>query len=92
MMPGGPAARFVFRKKRFYHLIIVVLYIIFLDVVVYYYFLIRCEHSNIGDEIISANRISLLELPLSSCQTQIKVFRSLGFYIKKIHVTFFCRM
>jgi hypothetical protein len=38
--------------------------------------LIRGGHLNIGDQIISVNGISLVGLPLSSCQTQIKVFNS----------------
>jgi hypothetical protein len=33
----------------------------------------RCGHLNIGDQIISVNGISLVGLPISSCQTQIKV-------------------
>ena len=38
-----------------------------------FFLLIRCGHLNIGDQIISVNGISLVGLPLSSCQTQIKV-------------------
>ncbi|KAJ8304325.1 hypothetical protein KUTeg_017908 [Tegillarca granosa] len=34
----------------------------------------RCGHLNIGDQIISINGISLVGLPLSSCQTYIKTF------------------
>ena len=33
----------------------------------------RCGSLNIGDQIISVNGISMVGLPLSSCQTQIKV-------------------
>ena len=33
----------------------------------------RCGHLNIGDQIISVNGISMVGLPLSACQTQIKV-------------------
>ena len=33
----------------------------------------RCGQLNIGDQIISVNGISLVGLPLSSCQTSIKV-------------------
>ncbi len=33
----------------------------------------RCGNLNIGDQIISVNGISLVGLPLSSCQHQIKV-------------------
>lgn len=33
----------------------------------------RCGQLNIGDQIISINGISLVGLPLSSCQTYIKV-------------------
>ncbi len=50
-----------------------------------YFLLIRCGHLNIGDQIISVNGISLVGLPLSSCQTQIKVF-SFVFLSRKIHV------
>lgn len=32
----------------------------------------RCGHLNIGDQIISVNGISMVGLPLSACQTQIK--------------------
>jgi C-terminal processing protease CtpA/Prc len=32
----------------------------------------RCGHLNIGDQIISINGISMVGLPLSACQTQIK--------------------
>lgn len=44
----------------------------------------RCGQLNIGDQIISVNGISLVGLPLSSCQTNIKVKRkatliSIGF-------------
>jgi hypothetical protein len=35
--------------------------------------LIRGGQLNIGDQIISVNGISMVGLPLSSCQTQIKV-------------------
>ncbi|CAF0732263.1 unnamed protein product [Rotaria sordida] len=37
----------------------------------------RCGHLNIGDQIISVNGISLVGLPLSSCQTQIKSVKHL---------------
>ncbi|CAF4568504.1 unnamed protein product [Rotaria sp. Silwood1] len=37
----------------------------------------RCGHLNIGDQIISINGISLVGLPLSSCQTQIKSVKHL---------------
>ncbi len=63
MMPSGPAARFVLSKDR-------------IDIFVFYLLLIRCGHLNIGDQIISVNGISLVGLPLSSCQTQIKVWSS----------------
>ena len=33
----------------------------------------RCGQLNIGDQIISVNGISLVGLPLSACQTYIKV-------------------
>ena len=33
----------------------------------------RCGQLNIGDQIISINGISLVGLPLSACQTYIKV-------------------
>jgi hypothetical protein len=59
MMPGGPAARFGILKKL---------------IIMFFYLLIRGGHLNIGDQIISVNGISLVALPLSSCQTQIKVF------------------
>jgi len=36
--------------------------------------LIRGGQLNIGDQVISVNGISMVGLPLSSCQTQIKVF------------------
>ena len=34
----------------------------------------RCGQLNIGDQIIAINGISLVGLPLSTCQTYIKVF------------------
>ncbi|CAF5179603.1 unnamed protein product, partial [Rotaria magnacalcarata] len=37
----------------------------------------RCGHLNIGDQIISVNGISLVGLPLSSCQAQVKVINTL---------------
>lgn len=64
MMPGGPAARFVLFNKWF---------VIWNRV---FFVVIRCGHLNIGDQIISVNGISLVGLPLSSCQTQIKVINS----------------
>jgi C-terminal processing protease CtpA/Prc len=33
----------------------------------------RCGHLNIGDQIISVNGISMVGLPLTHCQAQIKV-------------------
>ncbi len=66
MMPSGPAARFVV----FYYWSFGI-----------YMLLIRCGHLNIGDQIISVNGISLVGLPLSSCQTQIKVLNL--FFIDK---------
>jgi len=33
----------------------------------------RCGHLNIGDQIIAINGVSLVGLPLSTCQTYIKV-------------------
>lgn len=33
----------------------------------------RCGHLNIGDQIMSVNGISLVGLPLSTCQEHIKV-------------------
>lgn len=35
----------------------------------------RCGHLNIGDQIIAINGISLVGLPLSTCQHYIKVYR-----------------
>ncbi|CAF1601309.1 unnamed protein product [Rotaria magnacalcarata] len=37
----------------------------------------RCGHLNIGDQIISVNGISLVGLPLSSCQAQVKSVKHL---------------
>lgn len=34
----------------------------------------RCGHLNIGDQIIAINGVSLVGLPLSTCQAYIKVF------------------
>lgn len=39
----------------------------------------RCGQLNIGDQIMSINGVSLVGLPLSSCQTYIKV--SLRFFV-----------
>ena len=36
----------------------------------------RCGQMNIGDQIMSVNGISLVGLPLSSCQTYMKVTNS----------------
>lgn len=41
----------------------------------------RCGHLNIGDQIISVNGISMVGLPLSACQTQIKVRKHFDFVI-----------
>jgi C-terminal processing protease CtpA/Prc len=48
----------------------------------------RCGHLNIGDQIISANGISLVGLPLSSCQTQIKVLKLVFLRRKFIEILF----
>lgn len=37
----------------------------------------RCGQLNIGDQIIAINGISLVGLPLSTCQAYVKVFRYL---------------
>ena len=44
----------------------------------------RCGQLNIGDQIISINGISLVGLPLSSCQNYIKVGQKDRLKIKKI--------
>jgi hypothetical protein len=75
MMPGGPAARLVCHKGKF--------------VVLFFLLLIRCGHLNIGDQIISVNGISLVGLPLSSCQTQIKVLNSFFLSRKFMSMVFF---
>ena len=33
----------------------------------------RCQHLNVGDQIMSINGVSLVGLPLSSCENYIKV-------------------
>ncbi len=43
----------------------------------------RCGHLNIGDQIISVNGISMVGLPLASCQNQIKV------NLKRIYCSYF---
>lgn len=60
MMPGGPAARFVRVSKTN-------------GAERFVLFICRGGQLNIGDQIISVNGISMVGLPLSSCQTQIKV-------------------
>lgn len=40
----------------------------------------RCGQLNIGDQIIAINGISLVGLPLSTCQTYIKVLSFLFFF------------
>ncbi len=40
--------------------------------------MIRGGQLNIGDQVISVNGISMVGLPLSSCQTQIKVLNLLN--------------
>jgi len=37
----------------------------------------RCGHLNIGDQIIAINGVSLVGLPLSTCQNYIKVIMHL---------------
>lgn len=45
----------------------------------------RCGHLNIGDQIMSVNGISLVGLPLSSCQEKIKVIENnLFLFLKAI--------
>jgi len=44
----------------------------------------RCGHLNIGDQIISVNGISMVGLPLVSCQNQIKVLKKYFYIIKLV--------
>lgn len=45
----------------------------------------RCGQLNIGDQIIAVNGISLVGLPLSTCQNYIKVlFTNLKFYFYRL--------
>lgn len=73
MMPTGPASRLVYFLKK---------NIILTNKKNDFILFLRCGHLNIGDQIISVNGISLVGLPLSSCQTQIKVFYYLLLTIK----------
>lgn len=41
----------------------------------------RCGQLNIGDQIIAINGVSLVGLPLSTCQNYIKVLFIIHFYI-----------
>lgn len=40
----------------------------------------RCGQLNIGDQIIAVNGVSLVGLPLSTCQNYIKVFQHFGIW------------
>ena len=40
----------------------------------------RCGHLNIGDQIIAINGVSLVGLPLSTCQNYIKVNTQFFFF------------
>lgn len=40
----------------------------------------RCNQLNVGDHIIAVNGISFVGLPLSTCQTHIKVKKDSNFY------------
>ena len=44
----------------------------------------RCGQLNIGDQIISVNGISLVGLPLSTCQTYIKVSTCIVYSIPRM--------
>lgn len=50
----------------------------------------KCGQLNIGDQIIAINGVSLVGLPLSTCQNYIKVSRnteSHAYYIYKVYET-----
>ncbi len=51
----------------------------------------RCGQLNIGDQIIAINGISLVGLPLSTCQTYIKV-RFFSIYLYNIIKSIFLRL